>query len=246
MQPLAQVTSRYAWASTHLLWIACALTLAFTALARRMRGVTRSGAVAGAVVCFLLYAGAGAGAFLALILVFALAWITTRWGYQRKQKLGTAEKRDGRTASQVLANLAIAASCAVLHVISGQAIYFLALASALSEAAADTVSSEVGQARATNARLITTWQTVPAGTDGGITGTGTLAGIGAAAMVSSVCAAGGLVPWNRAWIPLAAAFCGTLADSFLGALLERRGLLNNDAVNFLSTSVAAAIAFLLA
>jgi uncharacterized membrane protein len=30
-----------------------------------------------------------------------------------------------------------------------------------------------------------------------------------------------------------------VVDSFLGAWLERRGLLNNDAVNFLSTLVAA-------
>jgi uncharacterized membrane protein len=36
-----------------------------------------------------------------------------------------------------------------------------------------------------------------------------------------------------------------LADSFLGAGLERRGILNNDAVNFLSTCVAVALAYLL-
>jgi uncharacterized membrane protein len=35
---------------------------------------------------------------------------------------------------------------------------------------------------------------------------------------------------------------GFLFDSLLGATLERQGLLNNDAVNFLSTAVAAAFA----
>jgi uncharacterized membrane protein len=34
-----------------------------------------------------------------------------------------------------------------------------------------------------------------------------------------------------------------IADSFLGATLERRGLLHNNAVNFSSTAIAAMIAF---
>jgi uncharacterized membrane protein len=41
---------------------------------------------------------------------------------------------------------------------------------------------------------------------------------------------------------MTAALIGMLADSFLGAWLERRHLLNNDAVNFLSTLLAAASA----
>jgi uncharacterized membrane protein len=53
--------------------------------------------------------------------------------------------------------------------------------------------------------------------------------------------AGGMVPWHQVGIPILAAFCGTLADSFVGAILERRKLLNNDLVNFLGTLVAALI-----
>jgi uncharacterized membrane protein len=36
-----------------------------------------------------------------------------------------------------------------------------------------------------------------------------------------------------------------IVDSFLGALLEQRGYLNNDLVNLLSTAAAAGIAWLL-
>ena len=43
-------------------------------------------------------------------------------------------------------------------------------------------------------------------------------------------------------IALAAAVFGLLFDSLLGATLERRGWLNNDAVNFLSTAGAAVFA----
>jgi uncharacterized membrane protein len=35
------------------------------------------------------------------------------------------------------------------------------------------------------------------------------------------------------------------ADSLLGATLERRGMLGNDAVNFSSTAIATVLAFLI-
>jgi uncharacterized protein (TIGR00297 family) len=203
--------------------------------------------MAGAVVCFLLYVGAGIGAFAVLVSVFGLTWISTRLGYQRKKKLGTAEKPDGRTALQVLANLAVAASCAGLSAVNSRSALFLVAASAaLSEAAADTVSSEVGQARSEKARLITTWKEVTAGTDGAVTWTGTLAGITAATTVSLVSVLTGIVPLRWLGISITAAVAGMVADSFLGALLERRKLLNNDAVNFVGTLIAAGAAFLLA
>jgi uncharacterized protein (TIGR00297 family) len=223
------------------------LTLGFALLARGIRGVTTSGALVGAVSCFFLYLGVGPGAFAALISVFALAWITTRLGYQHKQNLGTAERREGRKASQVLANLGVATACAALSVLAHHRMLFLlAMAAALSEAAADTVSSELGQAYGKNARLITTWNLVPPGTDGAVSLVGTLAGVVAALVVSSVCFLGGLVPQEWLAISAGAAVLGMVADSFLGAWLERRQLVNNDSVNFLGTLIAALTAFLLA
>jgi uncharacterized protein (TIGR00297 family) len=228
-------------------WTAVIVTVVFAALARWVRGVSSSGAIAGAGVCFLLYLGAGPGAFMALVTVFALTWVSTRFGYRRKEMLGTAEQLDGRTALQVLANLAVAASCAGLSVFAAaKAVFLLAVSAALSEAAADTVSSELGQARNEKARLITNWEEVPAGTDGGVSWAGTMAGTAAASVVSLVCVLTGLVPTKWLGISIAGAIAGMIADSYLGALLERRKLLNNNAVNFLGTLVAACAAALLA
>ncbi len=227
--------------------VAGLLTVAFTVLARLLRGVTNSGALAGAFICFVIYVGGGPGAFAALITVFALAWITTRLGYARKQKLGTAERREGRKASQVGANLGIATACAAASIIShNRTIFLLAMAAALSEAAADTVSSEVGQALGESPRLITSWRLVPAGTDGGVSLIGTMAGIVAAGIVSAVCLVGGLLSLPCLAISIGAAILGMIADSFLGAGPERRGLVNNDLVNFLGTLTAAAAAYWLA
>ena len=219
--------------------IAAILTVVFAGLARWLRGVTWSGAIAGAAICFLLYTGGGPGAFAALITVFVLAWSTTKVGYQRKQKLGTAEKKEGRTAAQVCANLSVAAICCATHFRYPQnSVLLLAAASALAEAAADTVSSEIGQISG-KARLITTGEAVSAGIDGGVSLTGTIAGTIAAALVATVSVITHLISWNWFGLCLAAAIVGMFADSLLGAAFERRGWLNNNTVNFFGTLIAA-------
>jgi uncharacterized protein (TIGR00297 family) len=225
------------------LWTSVAVTLAFTALARWIRGVSRSGAAAGAIVCFLLIAGAGLGAFAGLITVFALTWIATRFGYRRKEALGIAERAEGRKASQVSANLGVAAGCAILYWISHRnSLFLVALVAALSEAAADTVSSELGQAANREARLITSWKVVPAGTNGGVSTVGTLSGIAAAALTTAICVVSGLLPWHYLPNCLGGAVVGMFIDSLLGASLERQGHIGNDAVNFFSTLMAALLA----
>jgi uncharacterized protein (TIGR00297 family) len=231
-------TRVFSWAQ----WGNTALAaLVFTTFGRWLRGVSNSGAVAGAVVCFLLSACAGGGALIALISVFVLTWIATRFGHPRKQQLGTVEK-GGRTASQVLANLGVASFAALLFAVYGKTRFLLAMAAALAEAAADTVSSEVGQAVGSSPRLITSWKIVPSGTDGGVTIVGTVAGVIAASIISAAFGVTGLLAWRWSGPIVGAAVAGMIADSLLGALLERQGILNNDVVNFLGTAVAAGIA----
>jgi uncharacterized protein (TIGR00297 family) len=230
----------------HRFWPALGVTLSFGVLAKLLRAVDMPGAVAGVILTWVLFVTAGPGAFAGVAAVFVLAFLTTRLGYRRKQFLGTAERRGGRTGSQVLANLGAAAACGVGSILTGRPeLWLLGLSAALAEAAADTVSSEYGQASLNRAYLITTWEVVPAGTDGGISWPGTLAGIAAAILLALICAASGLVP--RRWIAavLAAGILGMFADSYLGAWLERRKRLNNDQVNFLSTIIAALLAALL-
>jgi len=219
------------------LWIAAITTVVFTALARFMRGVSRSGAVAGAVICFALIASAGLGAFVALISVFALTWIATRFGYRRKQTLGIAERPEGRKSSQVSANLGVAAACAILYSLSHRnSLFFVA------EAGADTVSSELGQAANRQPRLITTWESVPAGTNGAVSIIGTVSGVLSAAVIAGISVAVGLLPWQHLPNCLGAAAVGMFFDSILGASLERQGRIGNDAVNLLSTLLAAILA----
>ena len=234
----------HAWAfSPERLAIAGAVTLAFAVLARLLRGVSRTGALAGGLACFLLFACAGPAAFVALAALFAMTWVSTRLGYRRKLALGVAEQREGRGAWQVMANLAVAALASLAFSLNGNRAWLVAAVAALAEAATDTVASEIGQYRRSQALLITTWQRVPAGTDGGITIPGTVAGLAAGLLIAMVAVSGGMILRSQLWIPVAAGFAGMFFDSLLGATLQRRGWMSNETVNFFATLAAGALAY---
>jgi len=222
---------------------ALGITLAFGLVAWGMRGVTARGALAGSVVTFAICLAAGIGGFLTVLTVFVLTLFATRFGLHRKLALGIAERREGRRGSQVLANLSAAGLSAFPAIFYPRTAPLLlaAMTAALCEAAADTVSSEIGQAAGRRAYLITTFNSVTAGTDGGITAPGSLAGAAAALLVAAVASSFSVIP--EGWLlPVAiAGFVGMLFDSLLGATLQRPGRLGNDAVNFLSTVFAAAV-----
>ena len=194
-------------------------------------------------------------ALVPTLAVALLAFAATRVGRHKKERLGTAEARRGRSASQVAANLGLAALVAIgpfqswlldlpwsLGVTrAGVSLLVLAVAG-LAEAAADTVSSEIGQVLGGKPRMITTLRAAEPGTDGAISLAGTLAGTVAAGVVA------GLGTWalrgngNFFAVSCAGGVFGLLFDSLLGATLEKWGWLNNDAVNFLSTASAAGFA----
>jgi|HubBroStandDraft_4_1064222.scaffolds.fasta_scaffold03957_1 uncharacterized protein (TIGR00297 family) len=237
----------HGWAtSPKLLGIAAVVTLGFAFLARALRGVSRSGAVAGAFACFLLFAGAGPAAFAALAALFVMTWATTRLGYQRKLALGLAERKEGRTAWQILANLAAAALSSVAYSVTGSRVWLVATLAALAEAATDTVASEIGQYRGLHARMITTGQKVPPGTDGGVTIEGSVAGLAAGFVIATIGSVGWMISPAQIWIPLAAGFAGMLIDSVIGATLQRRGWISNQGVNFVATLAAATLAYVIA
>jgi uncharacterized protein (TIGR00297 family) len=121
----------------------------------------------------------------------------------------------------------------------------VAFGAALAEAAADTVSGEIGQALGGAPRLVTNWRPVVAGTDGAISVAGTVTGAAAAVLVGLTCVLTGVLDWHHVLICAGAGMFGMIADSLLGATLERRGALGNNAVNFISTGVAALTGFLL-
>jgi len=219
------------------------MPLAFAAAARLARGVSTSGAFAGAVIAFIsILASPDLRMFWTLLILFAITLTATRVGRSQKQTLKVAEAESGRSASQVMANLGVMGL--TLAIPGFKAAYLMSLA-ALAEAAADTISSEIGTAKVARTVLITTWKAVPPGTNGGISISGTAAGLLGAAIIAVCAAIFGLTHGPGEIVIACAGIFGMLVDSLLGATLERRGYLNNDLVNLLSTAAAAGLAWIL-
>jgi uncharacterized protein (TIGR00297 family) len=210
-------------------------------LFRRSGTVDRSGMIAGFAVGVLTFTLAGWRGFLVLVSFFVLGSATTRLGLRRKERLGIAqEKKGARSARHALANCGVAVYLAFLaSAVPAPEIYGLAFVCAYATAAFDTVSSEIGRAYGGRPVLITTFRTVAAGTDGAISWIGTLAGFAASVAVCAVAIGAGFLDPRWTATVLIAAFIGSTADSVLGATLETRGLIDNEAVNFSNTLVGA-------
>ncbi|HXJ95215.1 MAG TPA: DUF92 domain-containing protein [Terriglobia bacterium] len=224
--------------------LAVVINLAFALGAMAARTVSRSGAALGFVLGVLVYLGWGWKSFLVLLAMVVLGSLATRLGYARKAERGVAEHAGGaRSWREALANIAPGAFFAVLVIATHQEHAFLvAFVAAFAEAAGDTVASEIGQWLSPRAHLVTTWQAVAAGENGGISLIGTSAGLLASAMIVTLGFTLGLASAGGAAVAFAAAVAGNLLDSVLGATLERRGLVTNGVVNFTGTSFAGALA----
>jgi len=217
------------------------VNLVLAVVFRRNGAVDQSGMVAGFVVGVLTFVFASWRGYFVLITFFVLGSVSTRLGMRRKQRLGIAqEKKGARSARHALANCGVAVYLAFLSAAAAvPAPFLVAFVCSYATAAFDTVSSEIGGAYGGRPVLITTLRRVAPGTNGAVSWLGTFAGLAAAAMVCVVAVATGLPGGRVIAVVLAAAFIGSTADSVLGATLERRGLIDNEAVNFSNTLVGA-------
>jgi len=239
-----------AWqAGDPAVWQAAAISATFTALVFALRAATPGGALTGGLITAALYLETPGWhtALWPLFALFVLTFAATRFGRSRKEALGIAEEKRGRRASQVAANLGFAAMAGIPLAgalgfgsawLSGRAA-LVAMLAVLAEATADTLSSELGQVLGGEPRLLTTLRRVPAGTDGGISLAGTLAGCLGAAIIAAIGARALVLHAREGLIAGGAGIFGLLMDSVLGAVVERSGWVNNDAVNALSTLCAA-------
>jgi uncharacterized protein (TIGR00297 family) len=138
-----------------------------------------------------------------------------------------------RNYRQVLANGGVAALAGLLG-------SWPLAAGALAAATADTWATEIGSFSPHAPRLITTWQPVTKGADGGVTLLGTAGGISGALFLAGsaalLFAPAGAVVW--------AGVAGMFVDSALGATVQGK-FLDNDGVNFAATLSGAGTAYLL-
>jgi uncharacterized protein (TIGR00297 family) len=204
-------------------------------------------AVAAIVIGFIVWLGEGYTGIALLATFFIAGTLATSFKMRTKQQAGFAEQHRGqRTAAQVIANGGVAAILSLLSFLSVQyqPLLLLMVASSLSSATADTLSSELGNVYGKKFYNIMNFKKDIRGLNGVISFEGTMIGIAGSCLIALIYTAQAGFTIHFLWIVIAGTI-GNLTDSVLGATLERKHILNNNAVNFLNTLTAALVGLLL-
>ncbi len=224
---------------THLILVT--VIIAGILLSVLFKKLTWVAALTGGILSFFIFKGAGFPGLLMLTIFFVTGVGVTSWQWDKKFRSGLAEKDKGRRKpGQVLANAGLPA---VAGLMTYYCVYFeinapLIIAACFASATADTVSSELGIIYGSRFYNILNFKKSQRGLNGVISVEGTLLGVAGSSLIALVyCAVYG---WSlQAVTIIIAGTAGNIADSVMGATLEKKGYLNNDVVNFLNTCAAA-------
>jgi uncharacterized protein (TIGR00297 family) len=213
--------------------IAATITILLAATALKNKTLNPNGTITAIIIATITYLTGGTPAFIALITFFIIAETATKHARTK-----TKQKHETRTTSHVLGNAGAGIITLILGHPSG---FYGSTATALS----DTLSAELGMRYGKKTTLITTLKPTKAGTDGGITTQGTIAGITGAIIIATIYYLLINQTTTAFLIITIAGTIGTITDSILGAIFERKGKLTNTQVNFLATLTGAITAITL-
>uniref|UniRef100_A0A7C3SPD0 DUF92 domain-containing protein n=1 Tax=Thermofilum pendens TaxID=2269 RepID=A0A7C3SPD0_THEPE len=196
-----------------------------------------------ATLLSLLLAGVymlpGPVVFIAALTFFASSSAVTRLGYARKEKLGAAERKGGRSTAQVVGAGGVAALLCLLAVVAPRwhsNSLVLAAIAVLAASNADTWAAEVGSLSKSRPRLIVNPKLpVEAGTSGGVTLLGEAASVAGSALVALVVLVlspllGTSLALHEAALIALLGWAGELLDSVVGALLQAKYYCENCGV----------------
>ena len=224
--------------------VALGINVAVSTTALALGLVRPSGALLGALLGTVVLAFGGAPLYLSLWVFFGVGTLATRFHRARKEAIGKAEEEGGRRgAANVLANVSVAAFCALVAGLAPSGdVFRLAAAAALATALMDTVGTEIGQAVASPTALLPDLRRVPPGTDGAVSVAGTLAGLAAAAVLAAAGFATTLHTARGAVAVVLAACLGTVIESLLGRAGAPWRVSNGHVLNFVNTLAGAVAA----
>lgn len=218
--------------------------IVYSILAKKL---TVLAAFTGGILAYLIFIAAGYPGIAMMTTFFILgSAATSLYRYKKQAFASSEEEKKGRNAMQVLANAGAAAIAGVVTLFYPQLTYLMlpALGAAFASATADTLSSELGMVYGKRFFNVISFKPDRCGMDGAISLEGTLIGIAGSCIIAGIYAIGW--GWNISFFFIVlAGTLGNLADSILGAVLERKGMIGNDAVNFLNTLTAAVVVVLL-
>nr|XP_033807827.1 transmembrane protein 19 isoform X1 [Geotrypetes seraphini] len=218
----------------------------------RKKSLDHSGALGGLVVGFILNV-ANYSFFSALLVFFLTSSKLTKWRADLKKRFDAEYKEGGqRNWVQVFCNGGVPTELALLYMVENgpgeipidfskqytASWMCLSLLGALACSAGDTWSSEIGSVMSqSEPRLITTWEKVPVGTNGGVTLVGIIASflggmsVGVAYFITQLIFVNDLDISSPQW-PIViygavAGLLGSIIDSYLGAIMQYSGFDEN-------------------
>ena len=207
--------------------------------------LTLPGAITGLLSAIIIYRATGYAGLSMLAAFFITGTMATLCGRQAKLVLQKSGDGTQRKASQVLANSGAATLISLMALlIPLNHSVLLLIAASFSSATADTLSSELGMVYGKRFYNCISLKKEKRGMDGAISIEGTLIGTAGAILIALIYSIFNVFNGDFLIIVFAG-ITGNYADSLFGVLLERKKLLNNDWVNFLSTVLAMLIAVLL-
>jgi uncharacterized protein (TIGR00297 family) len=217
--------------SVRAILVALAINLVVAFLGWRSGLVSRTGAVAGAIVGFLTVAFGGWSRYGLLWVFFLFGTAATKLGYRRKAEAGLAEGNRGRRgAANVVANCAVPTAFLMFGFPS------ICFPAALAAALADTLGTEFGTLYGKRAFSPITFRTLPPGTPGAISWPGTVASL--AGSILMALAAGLLHVTDPAllWLIVLGGSVGSFAESVLKDLGRRMNApIDHDFANAFNT-----------
>jgi uncharacterized protein (TIGR00297 family) len=194
------------------------------------------------IVCLLVILFGGLTWFMLLLAFYLLGGGFTRYGYARKAKLGIAQSHGGmRGYKNVYSNSLVPLILAICYGVYRNEIFIYAFIASVATANGDTLASEIGETSCSKPRMITTLKETEPGVDGGVTPLGEAASIAGALIIGILATVTGMTGPFGIVSGAIGGFLGTNFDSFLGATLQKRGILSNNGVNLAATGFGALV-----
>ncbi len=211
--------------------------------------MTKKGWISAGVLGTILWGCLFWQGWLSVVLYLILGSLVTKIGYNFKESIGIAEERGGRRGPEnVWGSAATGMFFAILIKLDFGDLTYLKIAFAASFVAklADTFGSEIGKRFGKSTFLITSFQKVKRGTEGGISLEGTFASLfGALIMSYLMMVLGFILSLDQLFIVTISGFIATIFESIIGAKYQKIYNLSNELVNAIQTSFSSIIAIII-
>jgi len=220
------------------LWqIALAFTISFilSLSALKAKIADESGLMSATLIGLITIVYTDIRYFLVLLAFYVIGSAVTKYRYSLKAERGIAEQAGGaRGFANVFSNSLPALFFAMNYGVFKMDVFSVAFTASVATALGDTMASEVGKT-ADKVYLITNFKRVKPGESGGISLIGEVSAFLGCFIVSFTAFLLGIVNLKGLIIATIFGFIGVHVDSFLGATLEKKGVLNNAGVNLFAT-----------